>query len=368
MQKPNRLDQLDGLRAFAALGVLWIHTWTLFGNPNYKIWYIDISKILAIGGNGVDFFFVISGFCMYYFYGAKNVSLSFYKKYFIKRYLRIAPAFYLCLIFILFLKLNIIHDLAEWSAKLLANLFFVQNIIPNTGISAHFWSIAVEIHFYIILPILIWCFKKYGFLKTFIIFLILSFVLGGLLLQFYPLNRSILHYQITIRLPQFLCGILAGYLVLNKDIFSMKQKKYLYSTISILFGVILMYFFRFFLTDGILKNYATYYGLLKMIGLTFMTFGFMIILVNVIINPSSLVAKILSSKFLSFLGRISYSFYLWHIIVIVNINSLMQPFNIQGMKGACICFFISIFILIPISYISYRFIEIPFQKFNKKIK
>ena len=54
----QRIKPIDGLRAFAALGVIWIHAWMFCSNPALNIFSIDFYKIMAIAGNGVDFFFV----------------------------------------------------------------------------------------------------------------------------------------------------------------------------------------------------------------------------------------------------------------------------------------------------------------------
>jgi peptidoglycan/LPS O-acetylase OafA/YrhL len=91
----TKIAKLDGLRALAALGVLWIHIWTIHGNPRFKIAGLDITNILALGGNGVDLFFVISGFCMYYFYAHKaTFSYLDFWTFIKKRWQRLSPAFY----------------------------------------------------------------------------------------------------------------------------------------------------------------------------------------------------------------------------------------------------------------------------------
>ena len=64
MSQQPRLVWLDVLRTFCVLGVLWIHTWSKYGNPAVMVGGVDINRPLAILGNGVDFFFVLSGFCM----------------------------------------------------------------------------------------------------------------------------------------------------------------------------------------------------------------------------------------------------------------------------------------------------------------
>ena len=60
----NRIAPVDGLRAIAALGVLWAHVWAFTGNPQLPLARIgpvvlDANRAFAIVGTGVDLFFVI---------------------------------------------------------------------------------------------------------------------------------------------------------------------------------------------------------------------------------------------------------------------------------------------------------------------
>lgn len=90
----QRIKPIDGLRAFAAFGVIWIHSWIFCSNPSLNIFSIDFYKLIAIVGNGVDFFFVISGFCMYLMIDKNTFTLHTYFRFLYKRFLRIAPAFF----------------------------------------------------------------------------------------------------------------------------------------------------------------------------------------------------------------------------------------------------------------------------------
>lgn len=99
MQK-DRLNKLDSWRAVCCLGVLWIHCWHLNNSIPLNVLGFNVFKSLSIFGNGVDFFFVISGFCMYYFYVSKleKLNLKAYKNFIISRVYRIYPAFIVALI------------------------------------------------------------------------------------------------------------------------------------------------------------------------------------------------------------------------------------------------------------------------------
>ena len=94
----SRIQPLDGLRAIAALGVVWVHVWAFYGTPAQNVKGLDLYQVISIVGNGVDFFFVISGFCMYLMAWKTDFSFSTYGSFLYKRFLRIAPAFYASLL------------------------------------------------------------------------------------------------------------------------------------------------------------------------------------------------------------------------------------------------------------------------------
>jgi peptidoglycan/LPS O-acetylase OafA/YrhL len=65
----SRISEIDGLRAVAVLGVLYVHVWSFgCGTVGMHVGPIDINRVMSLFGTGVDLFFVISGFCMYMMY------------------------------------------------------------------------------------------------------------------------------------------------------------------------------------------------------------------------------------------------------------------------------------------------------------
>src|SRR5882757_9299550 len=149
----QRIQTLDGLRFLAAIGVLWIHSWTRHGNPRCYIGNIDLVNLLAIGGNGVDLFFVISGFCMYYFYGSKtNFSYRDFFRFLVKRWVRLSPAFYTAAIAYILVARLIDHREVDGLKIFLHSLFYLNFIFGQYNIASHFWTLTVEWQFYFIIP------------------------------------------------------------------------------------------------------------------------------------------------------------------------------------------------------------------------
>ncbi len=146
-----RIKPIDGWRAIAALGVLWTHSWATTKFDSIKIASVDLFKAINIVGNGVHLFFIISGFCMYLvFRKFEEINTSIFFSFVYKRWIRIAPAFYFaCIIVGIY---NFVNNGESLFSRLFYNFLFLTNIVPGSVISAPFWSLAVEWHFYILLP------------------------------------------------------------------------------------------------------------------------------------------------------------------------------------------------------------------------
>lgn len=165
----NRLDVIDIFRFFAALLVVGVHAivtgytpptiTTLFDAPMYYVGPFNYFAPFIRGHMGVQLFFIISGYCMA-LVGYKDKyapeldfslrKLSTYYKYFIaKRIYRIYPLFLIHILILAF----VFDKPREY---LLETLLFLQNISPNsiTAISSVTWSLAVEVQFYLIFPVL----------------------------------------------------------------------------------------------------------------------------------------------------------------------------------------------------------------------
>lgn len=351
----NRLDRLDAWRSICCLGVLWIHCWHLNASLPLMIFGINIAKPLSIVGNGVDFFFVISGFCMYYFYINKidKPSFTVYKDFIMTRVYRILPAYAISLVaYTVFLRSDL--NLYKMIGLVLANMIFLQNFSPSLEIWSHFWSIAVEWHFYLIFPIILYLnFNRKYFIKYFIVLTLIITLIGIYTLS---LNK-IYDLQLTVRFVEFAMGILMAYYYKSKPDFA-KNRFY-----KIIVAFVCLIVGRLLNVDSIL-NYSsssTYYAFIKVVGYSVMTSGFALLLF-LTIDYKSKIFNFLEWKPLVFIGRISYSFYLWHGIVLYYVFNYFNFCNELGSVTSwllqfCIC----IIITIPIAFLSYNFLEKNFK-------
>ena len=136
----NRVLEIDVLRGVAVLLVLGFH------GPALPI----VSKM---GYSGVDLFFVLSGFLIsnLLFQEYKDRATIRLSRFFIRRAMKLYPSFYVLI------GLSVVYCLISHfplnGRKLLGELLFLQNYLGSMW--GHTWSLAVEEHFYILLPFML---------------------------------------------------------------------------------------------------------------------------------------------------------------------------------------------------------------------
>lgn len=145
--KINRYDGLNGVRAYAILGIVIMHV-LLNGNFNMDSWVF--SSLIPKFGNFVFVFMVISGFgmCCGYYDKVKENSIS-NKEFYGRRYKKIWPFFALvCLIDVIMSpSINSVYEL-------IANMTLCQGLLPNPQISVIgvSWTLGVIFVFYMLFP------------------------------------------------------------------------------------------------------------------------------------------------------------------------------------------------------------------------
>ncbi|MEO6732967.1 MAG: acyltransferase [Ferruginibacter sp.] len=345
----GRIRPLDGLRALAVLGVIWIHSWSYCGNPSLKLASVDIYKMIAIAGNGVDFFFVISGFCMYLLIDKSRLTLKKYGHFFYKRFLRIAPPFFISVLVYAIILKALDHSFDFWY-NVLFHLLFLNNVVTGNVIYGPFWSIGVEWHFYIILPFMITLINHFSAVRAVLLISMVSIFLYSIaILGQWDMNWW--ENQIIIRFPEFGCGIIAADFYLKGK----KIPSFLSGSMGLLLGLSIMYLGRCLMYTPLLITVGKSAFFLKAISYTVMTSGFAFILFHVISIPS-IAASFLSNTVLNYLGKISYSIYLWHGLSFTLLTKYFDKWELLQFKPLLV--FSSVTLLtIFIAHFSYQFLE-----------
>lgn len=148
------LAPLDGLRGFAVLSVVLLHTLELSRSP-FLVRNVGAWNVL---GTGVELFFVLSGFLLFLPYARSALigsRLPSLRRYFKRRALRILPAYWASLcIFLLFLSPPGFNKRALQNIFLHFTLLHNYNASTFQAINGPYWTMAVEAQFYLLLPLL----------------------------------------------------------------------------------------------------------------------------------------------------------------------------------------------------------------------
>ena len=146
----NHIKSLDFLRGIAALGVVLCHyADVLLPSITTNI----LSKYLAYGGNGVQIFFVISGFIIPYSMKKSNYNINQFWKNLFRRYTRLAPPAYVAMLFmfiIYFLAIVFLNRPINgliWPGinlqSILGNVLFCAPFFKTSWFNPVFWSLAI---------------------------------------------------------------------------------------------------------------------------------------------------------------------------------------------------------------------------------
>lgn len=196
-----RYKELDSLRGFAALYVLFFHytTHTAYSNP-----------VLEAGVTGVDLFFIISGFVI--FMSIHKVSSA--KEFIVNRVARLYPTYWVCVTFttLLILVVRNYFPIPEnvSAYQYFANMTMFQHYLRAENIDGTYWTMIIEMTFYI----LIVCLYKLKLLRhillvgviTFLITLVWDLYLEGHYDFLYRAVRYV--FPLIAHFPLFIAGII----------------------------------------------------------------------------------------------------------------------------------------------------------------
>lgn len=198
----ERLFFLDLARAVAIAFVTSFHLWRFLGSESSTFVGLNLHRIVASGAIGVDIFFVISGFAMMLTWEKSHDRSGRVKKFLAARFWRIYPPYALAVFFWLLMAATFIPKQVT-VGDTVAHLTFTHTLFPAYffGISGVLWSLALEVHFYLLFPLIISVRVKHR-IALGVATLIYAFVSTYYFPSSFPLRWNVLAY-----LPAFMLGM-----------------------------------------------------------------------------------------------------------------------------------------------------------------
>lgn len=337
----NYRNDIDGLRAIAVMGVIFYH----FG----------IGSISG-GFVGVDVFFVLSGYLIGGITFSQLQSSQFtFTNFYFRRIRRLFPVyvFVMLVTFIVAYSIMLPIDFREFGQSIFASTIYISNVLffleagyfdssSHLKPLLHTWSLSIEEQFYLLFPFLAWLTSKLSRSWVFAFFTLLtaaSFIFSVLYIE---KDSTAVFYLYPFRAWELFLGVILAINVVPEI-----RNKTVGSMLSII--GILMILIPYFSYDNS-TLFPGYSALLPCVGTA------------LVLHSGSqgyhVIHKILASSIPSFIGKISYSLYLWHWpIFVFYVYDKQNELTLSSSLMLLLLTFV-------LSVSSWKFIETPFRKGN----
>ena len=168
--KPADADHfgvLDGLRGFAILLVLLVHSGQTGFEPALRLGAatVGLAPLIASGTLGVDIFFFLSGFVLFLPYARAmrgERAVPTIGHFIDRRIVKIVPSYYIAVIVTAYFFVQDADAIARMPAEILRHLTFVHPFWHESlyGIQGPFWSLGIEVQFYVMFPAIAACMRR----------------------------------------------------------------------------------------------------------------------------------------------------------------------------------------------------------------
>lgn len=353
----GHIPGLDVLRGLAILVVVLFHGFTipwqeLHGLPKVAHFFIHF------GYTGVHLFFLLSGFLITGILLDSKHKENYYQNFYIRRALRILPAYLLMLVV---LK---VWQPISWK-YLLACLLYIANMARLVGANIHeysgFWSLAVEEQFYLLWPTVVRRASHRSMRKIIVACLIVCPILRAVAALFVGVDS---HYKTWMNADYLLYGAAIALAVREGIIHAANVRKITAAifVISVPLLALSMYLYTIEPSHPWVGVVFTSVGLLPFMGI-YAAMLLTAIATNEGAKSEEAVKRLPHLRFLSFFGYISYGLYLVHPFVGEKYSRAVAGTWLSTtpltLRSEFLGFLIATMISVAIAYLSRRFFEDP---------
>lgn len=357
----ERRAELDGLRGLAILLVLlWHYVAVPLKGAKMGTRPSDLSHALGLTWSGVDLFFVLSGYLIGGILLDNKGSNNYLRTFYARRICRIFPL-YLVLLSLFFVLLaspmspRILGGSLGWVFEdplpFWSYLTFTQNVVMaergmfgSNWLSAT-WSLAVEEHFYLVLPLLIWAVPRRRLPYLFIALILLVLPLRVATLYYFPERGQLASYVLmALRADALLLGVLCAWMMrderVSKHLHRHTGALYALLTVLVTSGFSLLAFRSYAFSAPNYFHLALQPGSVPMtyVGYTWLALIYSCVLILAVTEKRGVVTFVVKNRALGTLGIIAFGVYLFHLPVLGSLHGIVlgRPPQLQNGTGILI--------------------------------
>lgn len=398
----RKFQSLDGLRAIAALLVIFHHLHDYFPILGWPTYYL--SRFVQQGWIGVDLFFVLSGFLITGILLDTREATNYFSGFYARRVLRIFPLYYLVLIGLIaagaLLTWRHVSGAAEFTRLLplpqdrWTYLCFLTNWIGLweahwdshfASILAHFWSLAIEEQFYLVWPLMVWMAPRRAIpWIAGTLALISAVVRGAWSMHVGPYHLVVpismeIQFATICRLDGLFLGAIGACIFRNQQLLARLRRRL--PMIATLFVGAFFAAVAFIAVERDLATYLIYgsdfrrahlmedqillfsqYGGLSLLAVGF---GALVLLAAATEDHRSWMQRLLQSRFLAPIGKHSYGMYVYHIPLLGVANLVLFPrFHAHSMTQRVLWNYSYMLFIVAASF---AIAAVSYELFEKKI-
>jgi len=347
-----RSARLESLRAIAALGVLTGH---IFGQSRHYAAAATLDtfwhRTLFGGGFGVFLFFALTGYLLFWpfarHYFGPGASIDV-RRYAVNRVLRIVPLYVAAVVILM-----IVHEGGGSASQWWRFLTFSENFSSRTigTVDGPMWSLVVEVHFYLLLPLLAWGLarvtrgSKAGATLVLLGLAAVSYVVRRHAIG--VVHRPLLEFSLPGAFMYFVPGMLLALVRLH---WAQRRPRWLAGPLASadawLVGAVLLTVLQF-------RDYSS----LTLIALA----SFCAVGACVLPLREGRLLRALDWRALAALGVASYSLYIWHdpiVMRLAGVHGIPRSYPAQLMIATVVC--------VGVALVSYNLIEAPFLRLRRQ--
>lgn len=363
----HHIPAYDGIRGIAILFVLLYH----FASSLMVLGLTSpILDAFQFGWCGVDVFFALSGFLITGILLDSKSSPNYFKSFYARRALRIFPLCYGAM-FVVFLLRTAFEDAGVWGvhdtlwspASLVWPALFLENFVvafrgqETTGLMIHYWSLAVEEHFYLLWPLLIWLVPR-NWAAGFAILAAVGSIAGRALALHRGWDTDLVFGLTPLRMDGLAIGALGAIVLRTRAVAALARPAKITLIIGLALAALLFAFHKGAdQSDPIIWVWG--YPLVAICTTAAL----------LVSTAGGRLARLLSMQPLRWLGKYSFGLYVWHPII----GMLLFHSKLAVVPAGAPVFIILIiaalvFVLnLVVAWVSFNFWEKPFLDFKRHV-